>query len=116
VSLDMPVEEFRRHAHSLVDRVADLLEHPEQRRVFPLTEPGATTAELLDADLSATPFAELLAEFDRAVLPGLTHWNHPGFMAYFPNTGSYPAILAELLATSLNVNSMLWRTAPSWSK
>jgi aromatic-L-amino-acid decarboxylase len=113
VSLDMPVEEFRRHAHSLVDRVADLLEHPEQRRVFPLIKPGATTAELLDAQLSATPFAELLAEFERAVLPGLTHWNHPGFMAYFATTGSYPGILAELLATSLNVNAMLWRTSPA---
>lgn len=113
MSLDMPVEEFRRHAHSLVDRVADMLEHPEQRRVFPLTSPGAVTAELLDAELSATPFDDLLAEFERAVLPGLTHWNHPGFLAYFPNTGSYPAILAELLATSLNVNSMLWRTAPA---
>jgi aromatic-L-amino-acid/L-tryptophan decarboxylase len=111
--LDMPAGEFRRHAHSLVDRVADLLEHPEDRRVFPAIKPGAVTAQLLDAELSATPFGELLSEFDRAILPALTHWNHPGFMAYFPTTGSYPGILAELLAASLNINAMLWRTGPA---
>ena len=54
-------------------------------------------------------------DFQKIILPGITHWNHPGFMAYFANTGSPPGILAELLIAALNVNAMLWRTSPFFS-
>jgi aromatic-L-amino-acid/L-tryptophan decarboxylase len=55
----------------------------------------------------------ILDEFRRVVLPGVTHWNHPGFLAYFAITGSGPGILGETLAAALNVNAMLWRTGPA---
>ena len=109
---DMPAGEFRAHARALVDRVIELLENPETRRVVPAIAPGDVERELRDLPLSATGMSELLAEFERVVLPALTQWNHPGFLGYFPNTGSYPAILAELLATALNVNSMSWESSP----
>jgi aromatic-L-amino-acid decarboxylase len=59
------------------------------------------------------PLAAILADVDRVIVPGLTHWNHPGFMAYFGITGSPPGILGEMIAAALNVNAMLWRTSPA---
>jgi aromatic-L-amino-acid decarboxylase len=59
------------------------------------------------------PLAAILADVDRVIVPGLTHWNHPGFMAYFGITGSPPGILGETIAAALNVNAMLWRTSPA---
>jgi aromatic-L-amino-acid decarboxylase len=112
MSLDMPAEEFRVHAHALVERVAQLLEHPDQRRVVPRVQPGETQRALQGASLEPASIPELLQEFERVVLPALTQSNHPGFLGYFPNTGSYPAILAELLATALNVNAMSWESSP----
>jgi aromatic-L-amino-acid decarboxylase len=109
---DMPPAEFRAHARAVVDRVIELLENPETRRVVPETIPGDVERELRDRPLGATGISELLEEFERVVLPALTQWNHPGFLGYFPNTGSYPAILAELLATALNVNAMSWESSP----
>ncbi|CAN5316576.1 pyridoxal-dependent decarboxylase [soil metagenome] len=109
---DMPAAEFRAHAHALVERVAELLENPGTRRVVPDVEPGDVDRELRDLPLAATGIPELLTEFDRVILPALTQWNHPGFLGYFPNTGSYPAILAEILATALNVNTMSWESSP----
>ena len=55
----------------------------------------------------------MIDDVDRVIVPGLTHWNHPGFLAYFANTGSAPGILGEMMAATLNVNAMLWRTSPA---
>src|SRR5437763_17221004 len=55
----------------------------------------------------------ILADFERVIMPGITHWNAPGFLAYFSNTGSGPGIIGEVLAAALNVNAMLWRTSPA---
>jgi aromatic-L-amino-acid/L-tryptophan decarboxylase len=55
----------------------------------------------------------ILADFERVILPGITHWNHPGFFAYFAITGSEPGVLAEFLSAALNVQAMLWRTSPA---
>lgn len=109
---DMPADEFRAHARALVDRIVELLENPGTRRVVPAVRPGEVERQLRDLPLNATAMSELLEEFERVVLPALTQWNHPGFLGYFPNTGSYPAILAELLATALNVNAMSWESSP----
>jgi aromatic-L-amino-acid decarboxylase len=59
------------------------------------------------------PFDAVLRDLDEVIVPGLTHWNHPRFFAYFAITGSEPGILAELLASALNVNAMLWKTSPA---
>lgn len=111
---DMPAEEFRRHGHRLIDWIADYLENPERFPVLAQVEPGQLrTALPLDAPEEAENFDRVLDEWERLVLPGVTHWNHPGFFAYFAITGSAPGILGELLSQALNVNAMLWRSGPA---
>ena len=109
----MAPEEFRRQALALVDWVATYLsseEHPVLSRVGP--------REIRDA-LPATPpetgtrFDEIFSDFEQLLLPGITHWNHPGFFAYFAISGSAPGVLAEFLTAALNVQAMLWRTSPA---
>jgi aromatic-L-amino-acid/L-tryptophan decarboxylase len=112
--LDMDPDEFRRHGHAVIERIAAYLEDPERWPVLPTAEPGALRAQLpASAPESGEPFERVLEDFDRLIMPHTTHWNHPGFMAYFGITGSAPGILGEALAAMLNVNAMLWRTGPS---
>ena len=59
------------------------------------------------------PLPSILADVERLIAPGLTHWNHPGFFAYFANSSTTPAILGEMLSAAFNVNGMLWKTAPA---
>ena len=76
--------------------------------------PGDIRAQLpASPPEEAEPFSAVLADLDRVLMPGITHWNHPRFFAYFSITASQPGILAELLAATLNANGMLWRTSPA---
>lgn len=111
---DMPAEEFRRYGHMLVERIARYLEEVERAPVLSRARPGEIRATLPRAAPAAgEDMAAILADFDEKVLPGMTHWNHPGFMAYFAITGSGPGILGEFLAAGLNANGMLWRGSPA---
>ncbi len=111
---DMPVEEFRRYGHILVERIARYLEEVERSPVLSRARPGEIRAALpRAAPRAGEDMAKILADFDDKILPGITHWNHPGFMAYFAITGSGPGILGELLAAGLNANGMLWRSSPA---
>ena len=111
---DMPPEEFRRHAREVVDWIADYLESVGDYPALAQVKPG----DIRDS-LSATPseegedFGPILDEFREKILPGITHWNHPGFLAYFGITASGPGILGEMLASALNVNAMVWRSSPA---
>ena len=90
-----------------LDRVGDL-------PVLAQVEPGDIAAALPEHPPEAgEPLADILADVDRVLIPGITHWNHPGFMAYFGISGSPPGILGETVAAALNVNAMLWRTSPA---
>lgn len=111
---EMGPDEFRRHGYAVIDRIAEYLERPERWPVLPATRPGDVRRALpADAPEQGEPMDVLLADFDRLIMPHTTHWNHPGFMAYFSITGSAPGILGEALAAALNVNAMLWRTGPA---
>jgi len=112
---DLDAEEFRRQAHRMVDWIADYLDggardHPVLSRVSPgeiasrLPQKPPEQGESLD---------QVWTDFQEIILPGVTHWNHPGFLAYFGITGSAPGILGEMASAALNVNGMLWRTCPS---
>ncbi|HEV7680419.1 MAG TPA: pyridoxal-dependent decarboxylase [Candidatus Dormibacteraeota bacterium] len=111
---DISTEELRRHGHAVVEQVAAYLSSLESRPVLAAVQPGA----LRDA-LPATPpehpeaLEQILADVDRLIVPGLTHWQAPGFMAYFGTTGSVPGILGEMLTAGFNSNAMLWRTSPA---
>jgi aromatic-L-amino-acid decarboxylase len=111
---DIPADEFRRAMHQVADLVADYLEGVGQFPVVPRIKPGDLRAQLPPAPpVSGEPIERILADFQRLIPANTTHWNHPGFMAYFPVTGSGPGILGEALAAALNVNAMLWRTGPA---
>jgi aromatic-L-amino-acid decarboxylase len=112
---DVPVAEFRAAAHQAVDWIADYLDGGvEGLPVLSRVNPGDVRALLPPSPPArGEPLDALLADFASTVVPGVTHWNHPGFLAYFAITGSAPGILGELLSAALNVNGMLWRTSPS---
>ncbi|MDX6563262.1 MAG: aromatic-L-amino-acid/L-tryptophan decarboxylase, partial [Gaiellales bacterium] len=106
-------QQFRADGHAAVDWAADYLEGIGERHVMSTVEPGDIRAGLpASPPEEAEPFADVLADLDRVLLPGITHWNHPRFFAYFSITASHPGILAELLSATLNANGMLWRTSP----
>ena len=110
----MDPEEFRRHAHRLADWIADYLAHPSKYPVLAQIKPGTIASALpADAPTEGEAFESVLADFEKILLPGITHWNHPGFFAYFAITGSAPGVLAEFLSAALNVQAMLWRTSPA---
>ncbi len=110
----MESADFRRHGHALVEWIADYLAGAERYPVLSNVAPG-DIRRLLPA---APPehgerFEEVFRDVERVIVPGLTHWNHPGFFAYFAITASAPGVLAEFLAAALNQQAMLWRTSPA---
>jgi aromatic-L-amino-acid decarboxylase len=110
----METADFRRHGHALVEWIADYLEHVERYPVLSRATPGDIAAALpASAPEEGEPFESIMADFERVIVPGLTHWNHPGFLAYFAITASPPGILAEFLSAALNQQAMLWRTSPA---
>src|SRR5712671_3257953 len=105
---------FRRHGHELVDWIADYLDHADRYPVLSRIKPGDIIEALpAHAPEEGEPFEAIMADFERVLVPGLTHWNHPGFFAYFAITGSAPGVLAEFLSAALNQQAMLWRTSPA---
>jgi aromatic-L-amino-acid decarboxylase len=110
----MDPETFRREGHRIVDWLADYLAAPDRYPVLSRAAPGEVAAALPShAPEQGEPFDKIFADFERVIVPGLTHWNHPGFFAYFAISGSGPGILAEMLSAGLNVQAMLWRTSPA---
>ena len=110
----MDIAEYRRHAHRLVDWMADYLETVETRAVRSEVEPGDIASRLPAAPPEqGEPFERIFADFERDLLPGVTHWQHPSFFAYFPANSSPPSVLAEMLTAALGVNCMLWQTSPA---
>lgn len=110
----MTGDEFRGAGHALVDWIADYLEHSDKYPVLARVAPGDIRRALPpEAPEEGEAFDAIMADFERVLVPGLTHWNHPGFFAYFAITGSAPGVLAEFLSAALNQQAMLWRTSPA---
>jgi aromatic-L-amino-acid decarboxylase len=106
--------EFRRHGYALVDWIADYLSHAERFPVLPRVAPGDVRDALpASAPERGEPFEAIFSDFERILVPALTHWNHPGFFGYFAITASAPGVLAEFLSAALNQQAMLWRTSPA---
>ena len=111
------VSDFRRAAHEAVDWIADYLQDVRKYPVLPDVKPG----DLVDALPPSAPdhgeqLEQILRDFDRQIIPAVTHWNHPRFMAYFACTGSTPAIIGEMLSAALNTNGIHWKTSPAVSE
>ncbi len=110
----MTPEEFRTHAHELVDWMADYMAGIEERPVRAQTAPGEIAAKLpATAPEKAEAMADIFADFERDILPGVTNWQHPSFFAYFPANSSPPSVLAEMLTATLAAQCMLWQTSPA---
>ncbi|MCA0444983.1 MAG: aminotransferase class I/II-fold pyridoxal phosphate-dependent enzyme [Bacteroidetes bacterium] len=110
----MSPEEFRKNAHELVDWMADYLANPEKFPVKSQLQPG----DLLNAlpahpPEKSEPDSQIFADFKDQIMPGISHWQHPMFMAYFPANSSYPSVLAEMLTATLGAQCMLWETSPA---
>ena len=111
---DMDPEAFRRYGHQVVDWIATYMRDAEHFPVLSQVSPGQVRAGLPAAPPAAPESMDcILQDFEQVVLPGITHWNHPAFFAYFSISSSGPGILGEALAAALNVNAMLWKTSPA---
>lgn len=113
-SFHMTPEEFRRHGHAVVDWLADYFARIESYPVLSRAEPGQIRASLPShPPTHGEPFATILADVDKLILPGITHWQSPNFYAYFPCNNSGASILGDLLSSGLGVQGMLWATSPA---
>ena len=110
----MDNEEFRGHGHAFVDWMADYLTGVEDYPVKSQVRPGEIAAKLASsAPEDGEAMEQIFADFQRDVIPGITHWQHPSFFAYFPANSSPPAVLAEMLVATLAPQCMLWETSPA---
>jgi aromatic-L-amino-acid decarboxylase len=107
-------DEFRRAGHALVEWIASYREKIEERRVMSAAAPGEIRARLpVEPPAQGGGAGALVELLEREVLPGITHWNHPAFFAYFPSNTSYASILGDLACAGLGVQGMSWQTSPA---
>src|ERR1700720_236534 len=110
----MTPDDFRRHGHAVVDWIADYYTRIESFPVLSRAEPGQIRASLpAEPPAQGEAFPAILADLEKLILPGITHWQSPNFYAYFPSNASGPAILGDLLSSGLGVQGMLWATSPA---
>jgi aromatic-L-amino-acid decarboxylase len=114
LSYHMDPEEFRKHGHEVVDWVADYYKRIESFPVLSQVQPGEIRASLPSAapQIGET-FETILADVEKFILPGITHWQSPNFFAFFPSNASGPGILGDLICSGLGVQGMLWATSPA---
>lgn len=111
---DMPADEFRRLGQQFVEWAAAFLQNIDDVPVLSDVKPGEIRKNLPPAaPENGESLQDALGDLDRLIVPGMTHWNHPNFFAYFCSSGSFPGILAELVSAALNNNGMLWKSCPA---
>ncbi len=110
----MTPDEFRRHGHEVVEWVAAYMERVGELPITPDVKPGEIRAKLpAAAPEQPEPFEALMRDLDEVVLPGITHWQSPGWFSYFPANASPPSILAELVSAGLGAQGMIWSSSPA---
>ncbi len=111
---DLPREELLAQGRAVLDWIANYLDTPERYPVVSRARPGEIRAQLPKSPpASGEPMADILRDFETTIVPGITHWNHPSFFAYFATSAAAPGILAEMLTATLDVKAMLWKTSPA---
>ena len=110
----MTPDDFRRHGHIVIDWIADYYQKIESYAVLSQAKPGQIRASLpATAPTHGEPFDTILADVEKLILPGITHWQSPNFFAFFPCNASAPAILGDLLSSGFGVQGMLLATSPA---
>ncbi len=114
---DMDPEEFRRYGHELIDLIADYRASIRERPSYSAMSAGTIVSKLpVSPSRKGETMARILEDFKNIFLVNSSHWNHPGFMAYFASSSSGPGLLGELLSSALNLNTMMWQAAPAASE
>jgi len=112
--MQMDLNEFRKRGHELVDWMADYFENVSQYPVKSNAAPGEIFNRLPGTPPEqAEPFEAIFKDFKEIILPGITHWQHPSYFAYFNANNSYPSVLAEMLTATLGAQCMSWQTSPA---
>ena len=107
-------QSFRAAAHRTVDWMADYLESIERLPVRSPLTPGTVFDQLADDPPETGESIEtIMQDFQSVILPGITHWQHPNFYAYFPANSSYPSVIAEMLTATMGAQCMMWETSPA---
>ncbi len=110
----MTTKDFRKHAHELVDWMADYMENVENQRVTPDIQPYELYKQLpISPPKEGESFENIFSDFKNLIVPNMTHWQHPSFFAYFPANSSPPSVLAEMLTATLGAQCMIWQTSPA---
>ena len=110
----MTTEEFRQAGHELIDWIADYRTRVADLPVMAQTAPGEVKAKLPAAPpLAPEPFADILGDLDKIVVPGLSHWQHPSFFGYFPSNGLLASVLGDFTSTGLGVLGLSWQSSPA---
>src|SRR5438045_1978096 len=110
----MTPEKFRAAGHRLIDWIDDYRARVDQLPAMAQTEPGEIKAQLPPAPPDAPePFEAIVADLDRIVVPGLSHWQHPRFFGYFPSNGSLASVLGDYVSTGLGVLGLAWQSSPA---
>ena len=110
----MTPDEFRKHAHELVEWMVGYMENVENYPVKSPVKPGDIFNKIPDSPPDESEsFSLLMKDFDEIIMPGITHWQNPNFFAYFPANTSPPSILAEMIIATLGAQCMIWETSPA---
>jgi len=110
----IPKEEFRKYGHEIVDWIADYLTEVEKYPVKSQVKPGEIRSSLpAEPPIVGEPMESILSDFREKIVPGITHWQHPAWFAYFSSNSSPVSVLAEMLTAGLGVQGMIWDTSPS---
>lgn len=108
------LEDFGNQSKAVIEWIERYLSDPRAYPVLSMVKPGEIAAALpASAPEEGESFEQIFTDFEKIIMPGITHWNHPRFFAYFSNSSVPVAVLAEALSATLNVNAMLWRTSPA---
>ncbi|XP_016958118.1 aromatic-L-amino-acid decarboxylase [Drosophila biarmipes] len=110
----MNVEEFRKYGKEVIDYICQYGTNIEERDVAPTLDPGYLK-KLLPADAPQSPesFKDVLEDFEQKIMPGVVHWNHPKFFAYFPSGNSFPSVLGDMLSSAIGSIGFSWASCPA---
>ncbi|BES96266.1 Aromatic amino acid decarboxylase [Nesidiocoris tenuis] len=110
----MDREEFRCRGKEMVDYICEYLGNLASRRVTPSVEPGYLSPLLpKEAPLNPEPWDIIMEDVEKYIMPGVTHWQHPRFHAYFPAGNSYPSILGDMLSDAIGCIGFSWAASPA---